>query len=344
MDNQHIQDIKSLISINTWNVIKDNYERKSYTTAITNLLQFINEVIQDKANLEQVDNTSLIEQAFFGKRLCINKLQTRTEKDIQEGIGHILKGACLAIRNPRSHTRINDDQLTADRIIVFYDYILSFILSSEAPNLVDDWLDFIFDRDFVSTKEYAEETFNRIPKKKRYDLLVSIFRARENAHSNNLKHIVDKLLNSISEDEFIEFIGGINKELIKCNNNYSLQMFLNLFPVLKWDNIDNLAKLRVEHIVLKSIENAYFVYEEDTFGNCVDYEISSESMLAVYALDFIPHFSNVDSIRETINKICRNDKALFNDYYCKYFSKYMDDESHLDSFEDMIETDDNLPF
>lgn len=58
-------EIKDVISKDTWLVIKDNYERGSYTTAITNLIQYLNEVVQDKANLENVDNTSLIEQAFL---------------------------------------------------------------------------------------------------------------------------------------------------------------------------------------------------------------------------------------------------------------------------------------
>ena len=168
MPNKEIDNLKDLRSKDIWNVINDNYERGSYTTAITNLIQYINETIQDKSNLENADNTSLIEQAFFGKapKLQISKLETRSEKDIQEGVGHLFKGACLAIRKPRSHERYYDNKLTADRIILFYDYVLDFIRKSEQPKLADDWVEFIFGKDFVATEAYAQETLKEIPQKK----------------------------------------------------------------------------------------------------------------------------------------------------------------------------------
>lgn len=151
MNNTGISNLKDLVSKDVWTAIEDNYEWGSYTSAITNLIQFINEIIQDKSNLENVNNTSLIEQAFsfkLGKspKIQVNRLQTRTEKDTQEGIMYLLKGACLAIRKPRWYYRFNDNKLTADKIILFYDYVLTFVRDSEQPKLVDDWLEFIFDK------------------------------------------------------------------------------------------------------------------------------------------------------------------------------------------------------
>lgn len=326
MPNKGIDNLKGLISKDVWNVIKDNYERGSYTTAITNLIQYINETIQDKANLENADNTSLIEQAFFGKapKLHINKLETRSEKDVQEGVGHLFKGACLAIRNPRSHERYSDDKLTADRIILFYDYVLDFIRKSEQPKLIYDWVEFIFDKDFVSTEQYAEETLKEIPQKKRYDLLVSIFRNRENGIPDKLNYIVEKLMNSISQDEYNEFVKGFNKELIHCNNDNKLIMFFNLFPASQWNKLERISKLRAENIVLKAITNADVVYEEDNYGKYYDYHISSECMLATHAIEHIPMFDNFEDIKKAINENARRDENLFYDYFMKYFSEYID--------------------
>ncbi|MEG2537648.1 MAG: TIGR02391 family protein [Hydrogenoanaerobacterium sp.] len=343
MQNKGIDNIKGLISKDIWSVIKDNYERGSYTTAITNLVQYINETIQDKANLENADNTSLIEQAFFGKnpKLQINKLQTRSEKDIQEGVGHLFKGACLAIRNPRSHERYTDDKLTADRIILFYDYVLDFVCKSEQPKLVYDWIEFIFDKDFVSTKQYAEETLKEIPQKKRYDLLVSIFRNRENGIPNKLNCIVEELMNSISPDEYNEFIKGLNKELIYCNNDNKLTMFFNLFPASQWNKLEKLPKLRAENIVLKAITNATVEYEEDVFGHSYDCYISSNGMLAAQAIEHIPMFDTFDDIKRAILDNARKDKSLFDDYFMKYFSQYLD----LDNIVGVSDVDPNdLPY
>lgn len=344
MPNKGIDNIKDLISKDIWNVIKDNYERGSYTTAITNLIQYINETVQDKADLENVDNTSLIEQAFLGKspKLQINKLQTRTEKDIQEGVGYLFKGACLAIRNPRSHERYTDNKLTADRIILFYDYALDFIRKSEQPKLIDDWIEFIFDSNFVGTEQYAEETLKEIPQKKRYDLLVSVFRNRENGIPNKLNYIVEKLMESISPDEYNEFIKGLNKELIQCNNDNKLIMFFNLFPHSQWNKLQQLSKLRVENIVLKSINNATVEYEDDGFGNIYGYQISSDSMLAIYALEHIPMFDTFEDIKKAIQDNAKKDRNLFDDYFMKYFSQYIDQDKKVESSSEFDGVD--LPF
>ena len=173
-------------------------------------MHYLNEVIRDISNLDSADNTTLMEQAFsFNKekspKIQVNKLQTTTEKDIQSGVLHLLKGACLDIRNPRSHERYNDDKLTADSIILFYNYVLSLIRNSEQPKIVEDWAEFIYDKNFVPTNEYATLVLRQIPPKKRYDVLISIFRERENYSSSNLKNIINQLIYSLSPQEMVEF-------------------------------------------------------------------------------------------------------------------------------------------
>ena len=336
-------EIKDIISKDTWLVIKDNYEKGSYTTAITNLIQYINEVIQEKANLENADNTSLIEQAFFSKppKLAITKLQTRTEKDIQEGIGHLLKGICLAIRNPRSHKRFNDDKQTAITIVLFCDYILSFVRKSQQPNLVDDWLDFVFDQNFVDTEKYSNETLKLIPDKKKYDLLVSIFRERERNCGRKLSYLVNGLLHSITQTQYDEFIDGINKELISSCNDIKLRNFFKLFPPEKWNDITELSKLRVENIVKESISNIKVSYDEDEWGNWVPSDFSEDELLAVYALDFIDFFSTKGDVIDEINENARKDNNLRELYFEKYFSKHL---VHSRYGEVLDVSDEDLPF
>ena len=333
-------ELKDLISKDTWVVIKDNYELGSYTTAITNLIQYINEVVQDKANLENVDNTSLIEQAFFTKppKLAINKLQTKTEKDIQEGVGHLLKGICLAIRNPRSHKRYNDDKATANTIILFCDYVLNFIRKSQQPTLVEDWLDFVFDENFVETEKYSNEVLSLIPDKKKYDLLVSIFRERNRTSGRKLNYIVKGLINSISFEQYNEFIEGINKELIKSKNDAELRAFFSLFPPEKWHEITALSKLRVENIIKESILGITIHYENDGYGNYVSV-LTDDEMIAVYAFDFIEYFDTKDEILESIRCRYGKDNELDKLYFKKYFSKYISAQIEFDDIKD-----DELPF
>lgn len=335
-----MSELKNLISKDTWTVIKDNYERGSYTTAITNLIQYINELVQDKANLENADNTSLIEKAFFSKppKLAINKLQTRTEKDIQEGIGHILKGICLAIRNPRSHERYNDDEQTAISIILFCDYVLSFIRESQQPALVEDWLDFVFDINYVESEKYSKEVLTLIPEKKKYDLLVNIFRERNRASGRKLNYIVNGLINAITKEQYNEFIDGINKELIKSTNNVELRMFFSLFPPEKWNEIIPLSKLRVENIIKESIGSISISYFEDGYGNYSPCDLGDEELIAVYAIEFLEYFDTKDEIISLINSRFGTNRDLDESFFKKYFYEYINIPTKIE------ENDDELPF
>ena len=88
---------------------------------------YLNEIVREKTELE-LDGTSLMDKAFMGEKplLKVKELNTRTEKDIQQGIGFLAKGICLSIRNPRSHKIYKDDKETADTIILLINYLLGF--------------------------------------------------------------------------------------------------------------------------------------------------------------------------------------------------------------------------
>ena len=61
-----IMDIKKMVSKDVWAVLNDNYEKGSYTIAITNLIQYANEIVREKSGLS-LDNTKLMEAAFLGQ-------------------------------------------------------------------------------------------------------------------------------------------------------------------------------------------------------------------------------------------------------------------------------------
>jgi len=295
-------DIKNIISKDIWAVIKDNYEKGSYTIAVTNLIQYANEIVREKSGLSSLDNTKLMEASFLGPnpKLKINKFQTVTEKDIQSGIGYLLKGLCLAVRNPRAHERYDDKKETADKIILFVDYVLEYVRDSKQPALVQDWLEFVFDENFNNTKKYAEIVLQEIPEKKRYELLVSIFRDRERAKQNLLNNLVNELMNIIKSEELQEFLDNLNKELLYCSDNQSLRMFLSLFPPEKWECLIPLTKLKIEHMVQRSLEQGMMFYE----GYSEEYTINSIGTLSAWAINFINFFDTKKELFKILgNKI-----------------------------------------
>jgi uncharacterized protein (TIGR02391 family) len=320
-----VMEIKQLVSDDVWAVIKDNYEKGSYTIAVTNLIQYANEIVRDKSGLS-LDNTKLMDAVFFGQtpKLKINKFQTDTEKDIQAGVGHLLKGLCLAIRNPRAHERYNDKIETADKIILFIDFILEFVRDSKQPALVDDWIEFVFDENFNSTKEYAEIVLQEIPEKKRYDLLVSIFRNRGRAKQNLLNNLVNELMNTIKPEETDEFFENLNKELLHCSDNKNLRMFLSLFPPEKWERLIPLAKLRVEHMIQKSLEEGMMFISEDDYKE-PEYTCNSQGSLSTWAVNFIEYFDTKEKIlKELSNKLGNKDVDVRN-FVFQYFKSIVFD-------------------
>ena len=135
---------------------------------------------------------SLVGQALSGDspRLRLNKLQTESEKDIQKGIEHILRGMYWSVRNPRSHEQAEDTKDTADAIIYFINYVLSILDHSVEPFTLSKFLGRVFDPDFVSSERYAELLAGEIPANKRLDTLIEIYRQRNEGDGKKLGYTV----------------------------------------------------------------------------------------------------------------------------------------------------------
>lgn len=282
--------IETVISKPIWDAIKDNYEKGSYTTAISNLLIFIQDVVREKSGLE-LDGTNLIERAFFGDKplLLVNKYETRTEKDIQYGIGNLLKGLCQAIRNPRAHERYNDDKMTADRIIYFVDYIFGFIQNTKYGSLVEDWLDLLFDRDFIGDTEYLDELYKQLPKKTQLDLLINIFRKKENVKSSNTVKFIKLIIEGLNEKEQESLFSSISRDLMALKNDLGLREFLYVFPPELWNKIEKLPRLQIEGKIKDCFRNATVEYEQ----NYDEYytNLNEAALVTINSLKHIKYFS-----------------------------------------------------
>jgi len=122
-------DIKSQIRPDLWDVISSHYEKQDYTEAIRDALLHVNEIVREKSGLVDKDGVKLMESAFLGKNaaLRINKYETETEKNIQEGIGFALKGLMMSVRNPISHEKLSYSEEDALAIILYVNYILNIV-------------------------------------------------------------------------------------------------------------------------------------------------------------------------------------------------------------------------
>ncbi len=111
-----------------WRNTENNYNNENYTGAILDSIHCLSDLIRDKSELE-LDGVDLARQAFSLKnaKIKINKLQTKSDKNIQEGIQNLIVGIYQLVRNPRSHEKYTDTQEDADSIISMVSYLYGMI-------------------------------------------------------------------------------------------------------------------------------------------------------------------------------------------------------------------------
>ncbi|MFW2504581.1 TIGR02391 family protein [Clostridium diolis] len=163
--------LKDNVDIELWEIIQKNYESESYYSAILDAIHNLTETIRNKTGLEG-DGSSLIGQAFGGEspKIKLNKLQTESEKNIQKGIQEILKGMYTAIRNPRSHDKLNDKKEDAYLIIYFINYLIKIIDSSKLSFEESEFLQRVFDKHYVKNEEYSKLLIKQIPKRQKANI------------------------------------------------------------------------------------------------------------------------------------------------------------------------------
>lgn len=87
------------------------YRDGHYANAIENACKALNNLVQTKSGIYEVDNTDLMRRAFSRKapKLAFNDLADDTKLGEQEGMMHLYEGAFMAFRNPRAHRIVTDD-------------------------------------------------------------------------------------------------------------------------------------------------------------------------------------------------------------------------------------------
>ena len=85
---------KEQIREDLYKAIKNHYEQSDYTEALRDAMFFVRDLLQEKSGLVNKDNTDLVEASLLGKNAAIkiNKYETKSEMNFQEGIGFALKG------------------------------------------------------------------------------------------------------------------------------------------------------------------------------------------------------------------------------------------------------------
>ena len=116
-----------------------------------------------------------------------------------------------AIRNPRAHGLVQDDQRTADAIVLFADYLVGLLDKSQVFT-IEGFLEQVFDPAYVPDLPYAQLLAGEIPPSRRADTLIAIWRRKREKGAKELVTIVREILASLSSEQ--------NRALLKpCQMN-----------------------------------------------------------------------------------------------------------------------------
>lgn len=133
--------LEQKISKSLYQAVKEKYECGLYRDAILAATFQLQECIREKANLatEQISTNPLnsISHLFGMPKplIQLNSMNTVAEVYEQMGFEQMLLGILQGIRYSRIHAECFDNDKTANAIIVFIDYLINRIQSSQTVHL-----------------------------------------------------------------------------------------------------------------------------------------------------------------------------------------------------------------
>ena len=312
-----------IIREDLWKSIQAHYERGDFTEAVRDAIFHMSEVLREKGGIDDKDGTKLVDNALLGSHpaILVNKNETTTEKDFQQGIGFAFKGIMLSVRNPLSHENLQYTQDEAEAIILYINFLLNQVDKSGGSTKIESIIDLLLDEDFTDTQEYAGLLLKEVPTKKRYDLLVELYQERAMLPQSKLRYFLAVLFSSLTKAAKNDFVRVVSSSLMKCKDDKELRMYCHYFMVETYSDIDKLAQLRIEDMMLKSIRDGCVHYSLDETGDSV-VQCNPKGSLATWisASEKLSLLSNRNTLISALfNKLMTGEKEE-EDYVFKYFS------------------------
>ncbi|NQT26162.1 TIGR02391 family protein [candidate division KSB1 bacterium] len=251
--------IETLIDKRLWLAIKNNYDLNQYTNAILNSIYFISDFIRERTGFES-DGVALVGQALGGKtpKLRTSNLESESDWNIQKGIEQILRGVYQGIRNPRSHEKYSDSKEEADAIIYFINYLLSILDKSKTPFTKSTFLKRVFDENYVENERYSDLLVEEIPVKLRLEISLDVFKNKQETDGKKISYFYKSLIDKMTNKEVDQFCDVVSEELKNTNENDIIRIIIQLFPKDKWEKLDEMARLRMENILIKSVKKGEY--------------------------------------------------------------------------------------
>ena len=307
--------LETKLDSRVWEAVRNSFEENNFTGAILDAIYFLSELIREKTGLE-ADGIALIGQAFGGKspKIKVNRLQSESDWNIQNGTEQILRGIYQAIRNPRSHEKYTDSEEDARAIIFFLNYLVKIVDKSKTPFSKNVFLQRVLDPDFVKKARYAELLVSEIPKKKRLVIAFEVYRNKQKGDGQKLGYFFQALFKLLEDEEKQQLYDVISEELKTTNDTDIMLTVIQAFPS-EWKKIHEVARIRVESKLIDSIKDGTYSISED---RCYD------GSFGTWASNIFSQFTLKSEVLSAIVHNLRSTDRLKQDYVFRHFFQYLD--------------------
>lgn len=237
---------------NLWEAIRHHYEAGSWSSVMLDAINALGEVLRAKSGL-QSDGTVLVGQALGGSdpKIKLNRLQTESDRNVQTGTENIARGLFQAIRNPRSHGRVEDSEADAVAIVLMVNYLLIQLGQAKAAFTIEGIIETLRDRNFVPSERYAALILASVPKAKLSDTVVNAFlqRPMDSQPLRAFFSVALALMEQADREHFFEVVTGV---LQQTTEESELRTALQALGPAHWLSIGEAARLRCEHWIIKN--------------------------------------------------------------------------------------------
>lgn len=296
-------DIEKLIEPKLWDKIESNYNAGKFTNAIVDSMLHLTNLLRERSDSDE-DGLKLVGKVFKKENplIQINKNETETEKNIQEGFAAIIRGLYQFIRNPRHHDEIGDSKENAIKILLFIDYIVGILDKAKSSYDIEEIESLIFDEDQIEDEDYMNLIIKKIPKRKRFEIMLNVYNKRTKLKYDNFKRFFNCIHEYLSGSEISQFYNLVSKNLLLTKKDEERKYIIASIKKNNWKDIEELARKRTENRILKSIESGKVDYESRT--------IDEIGWFATWCTSLFSEFTLVEDLYDTISyKFNSNDAS-----------------------------------
>lgn len=192
-----------------------------------------------------------------------------------------------------SHAKQNYSKEIADALLVIIDKVLlEEIMQSKSINSIEDWYLEVTSELCPNTNRYTKNLADNILNNKVYELIVQLYRKKENLKDEKIT-IINELIQKLDKEEFAEYCSIIETDIFGKNKEEDVVKILNFISERVWQNFNDLSKVKIEDMVLEDIQKCN-VYTTD---NSFDFDVVREyGNIAIGAKHLFKLFENKKEI------------------------------------------------